>query len=72
MTKLAEMTGPAAERVMVGRDRENASVVRLNDTKGKTRIKLFVDATGSPKLDFMDEAGKVIYSVPQGSEPVKK
>lgn len=72
MAKLAEMAGPAAERVMVGRDRDNASVVRLNDINGKPRIKLSVDGTGAPKLEFLDEAGKVTYSLPQPSGPVIK
>jgi hypothetical protein len=65
MQKLREMAGGAAERVMVGRDREQAAVVRLSDTKGKPRIKLSVDLAGSPKLEFLDEAGKVTYSLPQ-------
>ena len=67
MQKLREMAGGAAERVMVGRDREQAAMVRLSDAKGKPRIKLSVDATGSPKLEFLDETGKVTYSLPQAS-----
>jgi hypothetical protein len=71
--KLTEMVSPGtAERAFVGRDRENASVVRLNDAKGKIRVKLSVDASGQPKLEFLDEGGKVTYSVPQQSEPVKQ
>jgi hypothetical protein len=71
--KLQEMAAPGtSERAFVGRDRENASVVRLNDAKGKTRVKLSVDAGGSPKLEFLDEAGKVIYSVPEANATVKK
>lgn len=72
MTKLAETAGPAPERAFLGRDRENASVVRLNDAKGKARIKMSVDATGAPKLEFLDEAGRVTYSLPQPSGPVTK
>ena len=62
----------AAERVMVGRDREQAAVVRLSDAKGKPRIKLSVDVAGSPKLEFLDETGKVTYSLPQNSGADKK
>jgi hypothetical protein len=54
-----------AERLFVGRDRENASVVRLNDANGKMRVKLSVDASGAPKLEFLDENGKVSFSLPQ-------
>ena len=63
--KLRESAGSAPERVMVGRDREQSAVVRLSDTKGKPRIKLSVDVAGVPRLEFFDEAGKVIYSLPQ-------
>ena len=55
----------SAERAFVGRDRENASVVRLNDANGKMRAKLSVDAAGMAKLEFLDESGKVTYSLPQ-------
>lgn len=64
--KLRETAAPGtAERAFIGRDRENASVLRLNDANGKLRAKLSVDANGSPKLEFLDEAGKVTYSLPQ-------
>jgi hypothetical protein len=71
MNALRETTG-GAERVLVGRDRENAAVVRLSDSKGKPRIRLAVDAGGAPKLEFMDEAGAVIYRLPQDSKADKK
>jgi hypothetical protein len=69
---LREMPGAsAAERVMVGRDREQAAVVRLSDAKGKPRLKISVDAAGVPKLEFLDENGKVTYSLPQSSSDKK-
>jgi hypothetical protein len=63
MKELRETAG-GAERVMVGRDREQAAVVRLADTKGRPRIKISVDVAGSPKLEFLDEKGAVIYRLP--------
>lgn len=57
-------TAGGAERVMVGRDREQAAVVRLADAQGKPRIKLSVDAAGAPRLEFLDQTGKVVYSLP--------
>jgi hypothetical protein len=66
MQALRESAGAGvADRVMVGRDREQAAVVRLSDVKGRPRIKLSVDAAGSPKLEFLDETGKVTHSLPQ-------
>lgn len=71
MQKFRETAG-GAERVMVGRDRQQAAVVRLSDMKGKTRIKLSVDAAGAAKLEFLDETGKVTYSLPQPGSADKK
>lgn len=68
MQKLREIAGGAAERVMVGRDREQSAVVRLSDTKGRPRLKVFVDAAGSPHIEFFDENGKVTYTLPQGTK----
>jgi len=61
-----------APRVMVGRDRDKAAVVRLADAKGRPRIKLSVDASGAPKIEFLDETGKVTYSLPQNDSADKK
>jgi hypothetical protein len=73
MKALREMPAAStAERVMVGRDREQAAVVRLSDAKGKPRLKLSVDAAGVSKLEFLDEAGKVTYSLPQDSKAERK
>jgi len=33
-------------------------VIRLSDAKGKPRLKISVDAAGTPKLEFLDENGK--------------
>ena len=66
MKALREMPGAiVADRVMVGRDREQAAVVRLSDVKGRPRIKLSVDAAGVPKLEFLNETGKVTHILPQ-------
>jgi hypothetical protein len=65
-------TAGGAERVMVGRDREQAAVVRLADAQGKPRLKLTVDAAGAPKLEFLDETGKVVYSLPPAGKAEQK
>jgi hypothetical protein len=73
MKALRELPGASvADRVMIGRDREQAAVVRLSDVKGRPRIKLSVDAAGVPKLEFLDETGKVIYSLPRDGKDEKK
>jgi hypothetical protein len=68
---LRELPG-GAERVLVGRDREQSAVVRLSDTKGRARIKLSVDGAGVPRLEFLDETGKVTYSLPRENKADKE
>ena len=59
-------------RLRIGKSREKASVIELKDAKGKTRIEMSVQVDGNPKLNFLDENGKVIYSLPEESKAVKK
>lgn len=52
-------------RVFVGRMVEgNAAAVVLMDTKARPRIRMAVDASNTPSLQFLDEHGKVTYSLP--------
>jgi hypothetical protein len=55
------------ERLRIGRDYDKSSVIKLKDAKGRVRIEMKVEASGTPKLDFLDELGKVVYSLPQGA-----
>ena len=56
------------ERLRIGKDYDKSSVIKLKDAKGKIRIELKVEANGNPKLDFLDELGKVIYSLPKDAK----
>lgn len=56
-----------AERVRIGRDYDKSAVVRLKDAKGNLRMELKVEAEGNAKINFLDESGKVIYSLPPSS-----
>jgi hypothetical protein len=58
------------ERVSVGKSADQAVAIMLADPKGRTRIKLSVDGAGTPRLEFLDESGKVIQTFPSVS--VKK
>lgn len=55
------------ERLFLGKRRDNSTVLSMSDIKGKPRIRMTVAADGNPKLDFLDETGKVIYSLPETS-----
>ena len=54
-----------SRRVYVGKDRNNTAVVNLSDVKGRVRLRLAVDADGAPKLEFLDESGGMIASLPK-------
>lgn len=60
------------ERLVLGRGRSKSSFIELMDKKGKTRIEISVDEVGTPKLNFLDENGKVVYSLPEESKVGKK
>jgi len=60
------------DRIYVGRGRNKSAFIELLDTKGKTRIEIAVDATGKPKINFLDENGKVTDSLPAESKVDKK
>ena len=53
-----------AHRVFIGKDANKSALINLADGKGKTRIQLIVDSSGDAKINFMDETGKVVYSLP--------
>jgi hypothetical protein len=58
----AENTSPT--RLYVGKNADKDSEITLYDASGKARIRMMVSADGVPRLDFLDAAGKVIYTLP--------
>ena len=50
---------PGPRRVFVGKTSDKAATVSLSDADGKPRINITVDATGNPRIEFLDAAGKV-------------
>ena len=52
-------------RVILGRTRDGSSVLQLKDPEGHDRLVLRVAADGSPHLQFLDAAGKVLSEFPQ-------
>jgi hypothetical protein len=68
--RLAEISAaapPGPRRVFVGKNAERAALVALSDANGRPRLTMTVDATGNPRLEFLDEAGKVIARLPSES-----
>jgi hypothetical protein len=57
-----------AERLYVGRDTLKNAIVKLSDQLGRTRLRMFVDSLGMPRLEFLDANGRVTYHVADTSE----
>jgi hypothetical protein len=60
----AKLRGSAAQRIFVGSENETATV-RLRDRSGRDRIRLLVDPQGVPRIELLDEAGKVVERLPK-------
>ena len=57
-------------RIFVGKNKEREAKVTLYAAKGNARINMVVDAAGGPRLDFLDESGKVTYSLPGSAKAI--
>ncbi|RKN86058.1 hypothetical protein [Paenibacillus ginsengarvi] len=51
-------------RARMDRAQDGAVGVRLSDSKGQERIRLVIDANDVPVLEFLNEKGEVVYSLP--------
>jgi hypothetical protein len=66
LAKIRADAPPGPRRVFVGKTQDKASTVVLSDAEGRVRLRLTVDATGNPRIEFLDEAGKVTARLPGG------
>ena len=57
-------TSFGARRVFLG-SQDQAAALRLMDTAGRERVRIVVDASTTPRMEFLDEGGKVVYSLPR-------
>ena len=55
---------PAPRRVFVGKTLDRAAELSLADANGQARLNITVDATGNPRIEFLDAKGKVISRIP--------
>lgn len=60
------------QRLFLGKRRNQTTELVMYDIKGKQRIRMQVAKDGTPRLEFLDEAGKVIHSLPEESKADKK
>jgi len=59
-------------RLFLGKRRDNSMMLVMNDMKGRARIMMQLAPDGAPKLEFLDDAGKVIYSLPNSASAPKQ
>ncbi|HEX6462984.1 MAG TPA: hypothetical protein VFZ98_00970 [Vicinamibacterales bacterium] len=65
MTKIRASAPPGPRRVFVGKNADKAATVSLADANGKPRLTLTVDPNGSPRIEFLDENGKITDRIPR-------
>lgn len=53
----------AARRLFAGREADRSAIVRLSDPQGRPRLVLMVDSTGTPRIEFLDPAGRVTRTI---------
>ena len=56
---------PGPRRLFVGKTQDKAATIVLSDANGKPRLTMTVDATGNPRIEFLDETGKVVARIPE-------
>lgn len=59
-------------RLFLGKRRDDSTMLLMSDVKGRPRIRMQVAPDGTPRLEFLDEAGKVIYVLPEENRAGKK
>ena len=56
---------PSPRRLFAGKTQDRSAIVSLADAAGKPRLNLTVGANGDPRIEFLDETGKVVARLPQ-------
>ena len=67
IAKIRATAPPGPRRLFIGKNGDRAATVSLADANGKPRLTLTVDPTGNPRIEFLDEQGKVVARVPEKS-----
>jgi hypothetical protein len=67
--KLQEAGDLGSVRLFVGKRPDKSAQLSLADPKGNVRLLISVDAAGNPRISFLDEKGKEVYSLPPQPKP---
>jgi hypothetical protein len=63
--KMVDNNEVTTNRLFLGKRRDNSAMLLLSDIKGRPRIRLVVMPDGVSKLEFLNDEGKVTYSLPE-------
>ena len=64
LKELMESGAFGVSRMFLGKNIQGEAQVVLRDSKGRDRIRLRVDTSDTPIMEFLDENGEVTYSLP--------
>ena len=56
---------PGPRRLFVGKNADRTALISLADAQGRPRLVVAVDPDGNPRIEFLDEAGKIVSRLPQ-------
>ena len=65
--QLRERGELTTDRLFLGKNRDDYTVMVMQDILGKPRIQMYVTPDGKAKLEFLDDTGEVIYSIPESN-----
>jgi hypothetical protein len=49
--------------LFIGRNADRSAIVNLRDPNGRPRLRLLVDSLGAPRIEFLNDAGQVTYTL---------
>lgn len=62
--QLAKQGELGVQRLFAGRQPDGSVGLILSDSKGKQRVRILIGLTDVPRLELLDENGKIIYTIP--------
>jgi hypothetical protein len=60
---IRKVAPPGPRRVFLGKTPDRAASMSLSDDAGRPRLRLTVDPSGNPRIEFLDEQGKVVRAL---------
>jgi hypothetical protein len=63
LQRLQNSGGLGGSRIFLG-SQDRTAALRINDTSGRVRIRLYVDSADVARLEFLNERGEVVQTLP--------